>query len=758
MKYSKWLWLFACLAGVKYGYAGSAAADINRSLDLRDNWQYLTKDVIFPVQWITDSHDFYYRKTVPGGFVFMLENADSGDSGPAFDHSMIAKQLSVSMGETMSPLHLPFDQFHYLDGNQGIEFYYHYHAWQCHFNDKCRQLPLSGQPKADGTVRDLTIAADNHLRISPDGKWQAHVIDSQIVVEDRQSKLWYQSSDGGSDNFYDPESIQWSPDSSRLLVVKVKPGTDRRVTRVLSSPNEQLQPEVVTQLYPKPGDKVDIDQPVLLDVNQRQAIEIDNSLFTNPYDLYALHWRDDSQSFSFIYTERGHQRAKVIEVSASTGLARALIDEQTDTFIYQWRGFLHEVNGQGKELIWLSERDGWAHLYLVDGSSGTTKKITQGQWPVRDVVKVDDKKRQLWFAASGMNEGEDPYFVHYYRINFDGSGLTEITSAAADHEVSFSDDLTYFVDVYSRVDLPNVAELRKSSDGKLIKTLGTADIEQLIQAGFKPPEPFVAKGRDNKSDIWGLIVKPKDFDPSKRYPVIENIYAGPHDSFVPKGFWPFGYHSGGDKVIGMQALADLGFIVVQIDGMGTANRSKAFHDVAWKNLGDSGFPDRIKWHQAAAQKYKWYNIDKGVGIYGASAGGQSTLGALVFHADFYTVGVAYAGCYDNRMDKMSWNEQWMGYPVDEHYIASSGTEHVAQLKGDLLIIVGEQDSNVDPASSLQLVDALIKADKDFDFLLVPGGEHSVGRSTGPIRYVQRRQFDFFVRHLLQKDTPHWNGQ
>ena len=257
------------------------------------------------------------------------------------------------------------------------------------------------------------------------------------------------------------------------------------------------------------------------------------------------------------------------------------------------------------------------------------------------------------------------------------------------------------------------------------------------------------------TDIWGLVVRPRDFDPGKHYPVIENIYAGPHDSFVPKTFWPFGYHSGGDKVIGMQALAGLGFIVVQIDGMGIANRSKAFQDVAWKNLGDSGFPDRLAWHRALAARDPSYDISR-VGIYGASAGGQSTLGALLFYPEFYKVGVAWNGCYDNRMDKISWNEQWMGWPVDESYARASGVDNTHLLQGALLLIVGEQDSNVDPASTMQVVDALVRAGKDFDLLNIPGGEHTVGRSTGPIDYAHRRQFDFFARHLQGRTPPAWN--
>lgn len=403
-------------------------------------------------------------------------------------------------------------------------------------------------------------------------------------------------------------------------------------------------------------------------------------------------------------------------------------------------------------MVWASERDGWNHLYLVDTRTGRVKnRITTGDWVVREVLKVDEAKRQVWFTASGMEaaRGEDPYFRHAYRVDFDGRNLTPLTPGNGDHAVSLSPDAKFLVDTWSRVDMPTLGVLRRASDGSEVGTVTRGDISRLTAAGFRAPEVFKAKGRDGKTDIWGLVVRPRDYDPAKKYPVIENIYAGPHDSFVPKQFWPFGYHSGGDKVIGMQALADLGFIVVQIDGMGTANRSKAFHDVAWKNLQDSGFPDRILWHKAMAARDPAYDIGR-VGIYGASAGGQSTLNALLFHGDFYKSGVAYAGCYDNRMDKISWNEQWLGWPVDQSYAAASGVDNAAKLKGDLFLIVGEQDSNVDPASTMQVADALIKADKDFDLLVVPGGEHSVGRSTGPIDYVTRRQFEFFVRTLQGK--------
>lgn len=736
--------------------AAVSAAQLQASVNLRKNWQGLTRDIAFPARWVPDSHVFYYRKTVAGGFAFIKENADSGVKSAAFDQALVAKGMTTAIGAKITEWQLPFDDFWYQD--DGIRFYLNYEPWHCSLTEpSCAAVADPSRPIADGEVRDLRVPADNPLRPSPDGKFSAHVRDNNLELLDSAGKQRLLSQDGSAAQFYDAESLQWSPDSRYLLALKVTPGQARYVTRVLSSPDDQLQPKTIEQLYPKPGDVIDVEQPILFDTKTGKQLAIARDSFPNGYLLENLHWRSDSQSFAFTYTERGHQRSKLIEVDVVTGQPRTVVDEQTDTFIDQWGGsYAHEVNGLGNEIIWLSEREGWAQLYLIDGASGKVKhKITHGEWPVRNVVHVDDAKRQIWFAASGVNAGEDPYFIHYYRINFDGSDLTALTSAPANHHVSFSSDMQYFVDSYSRVDLPNVMTLNHA-DGRQIRTVAKGDISLLTQAGFKAPKVFVAKGRDGKSDIWGLIVKPQNFDPNKRYPVIENIYAGPHDSFVPKDFWPFGYHSGGDKVIGMQALADLGFIVVQMDGMGTKNRSKAFHDVAWKNLGDSGFADRILWHQAVAKKYPWYDIADGVGIYGASAGGQSTLSALLFHPEFYTVGVAYAGCYDNRMDKMSWNEQWMGWPVDDSYLRASAVVNAAKLQGKLLIIFGEQDSNVDPSSSLQLVNALIKADKDFDLLQVPGGEHSVGRSTGPIDYVQRRQFMFFVEQLKQRKTPNWN--
>jgi dienelactone hydrolase len=585
-----------------------------------------------------------------------------------------------------------------------------------------------------------------------DGKWEALIQNYNVFLKSAGSHepAFPLSMDGSEGNYYTLRSIAWSPDSSKLAAYHTRPGFDREVHYVESSPADQIQPKLMAISYRKPGDALDIAYPALFDLATKQEIEIDPALFPNPYNLTTPVWWKDSRGFTFEYNQRGHQVYRVIEVNAQTGKARPLITEESKTFIYYnllgpglstGRRYRHDLN-DGKEIIWASERDGWEHLYLYDGITAKVKhQITKGDWLVRNVNFVDDEKRQIWFDAGGMNPGEDPYFTHAYRINFDGTGLTMLTTANGTHTVTFSHDHKYYVDTWQRVDLPPVAELRRSEDQKLVLALDKGDASALLKAGFAYPEVFVAKGRDGQTDIWGVIIRPTNFDPAKKYPVIENIYAGPHGSFVPKTF---------SSVSADQALAELGFIVVHIDGMGTSNRSKAFHDVAWKNLGDAGFPDRILWHKAVAAKYPSYDVTR-VGIFGTSAGGQSSLGGLLFHPDFYKVVVTNSGCHDNRMDKIWWNEQWMGWPLGPQYAAASNVDNAYRLQGKALIIVGELDSNVDPASSMQVVNALVKAHKHFDMLFIPGQNHGVA-----ILATEHYRDDYFVHNLLGVEPPDWN--
>jgi dipeptidyl aminopeptidase/acylaminoacyl peptidase len=614
-----------------------------------------------------------------------------------------------------------------------------------------RQNRSTEPPGVGSQIMGQVPAEPKDVCASFDGKYEAFIENFNVFLKPKGDQPAYPiSTDGSEDNHYSLETLAWSPDSKKLVAYHTRPGYDRLVEYIESSPADQIQPKHSTIHYQKPGDTVDIAYPVLFDVASKQEIEIDRSLFPNPYAISEPVWWKDSRGFTFEYNQRGHQVYTVIEVDGQTGKTRPLITEQTKTFFYYsdlgpglsaGRRYRHDVN-DGKEIIWASERDGWEHLYLYDGMTGKVKnQITKGDWLVRNVDYVDDAKRQIWFETGGIVPGQDPYFTQYYRINFDGTGLTKLTDANGMHTVSFSHDHAFYVDTWQRVDLAPVAQLRRASDQKVVMDLDKGDTSALLAAGFKFPEVFVAKGRDGKTDIWGTITRPLNFDPSKKYPVIENIYAGPQGSFVPKTFSP---------IAPDQALAELGFIVVHIDGMGTSNRSKAFHDVAFKNLADAGFPDRILWHKAVAAKYPYYDISR-VGIFGTSAGGQSALGALLFHPEFYKVAVTNSGCHDNRMDKMWWNEQWMSWPVGPQYAASSNVDNAYRLQGKALIIVGELDTNVDPASSLQVVNALVKAHKHFDMLYIPGQNHGVG-----ILNDEHYRDDYFVHNLLGVEPPDWN--
>ncbi|PQO40103.1 DUF885 family protein [Blastopirellula marina] len=578
---------------------------------------------------------------------------------------------------------------------------------------------------------------------SPDGKWSSIVRDGNIILRNIESgEETALTSDGNSQVSYG--QLQWSPDSQTLVAMKITPGDRHEVHRIESSPKEAGRAKLHTDLYPLPGDKFDAFEPHLFDVAKKEEIPCDAEVAD--FGAPRLRFRGDSVIYEQV--DRGHQRFRLVDINLRTGSVRNLVDEKSKTFIWT----IH-TEGQGlrpitwindDEFLYCSEQDGWRHLYLYDAASGELKnQVTRGEWIVRGIDRIDQEARQIWFQASGMNAGEDPYFIHHYRINFDGTGLTALTAGNGTHEVEYSPTGKYLIDRYSRVDMPPKHDLRRVSDGSLVCELETGDISALTDDGYRLPEVFMAKGRDGKTEIWGNIHRPRDYDPSKKYPIIEDIYAGPHDYHTPKKF------SLGERY---RDLNELGFVVVKLDGMGTAGRSKAFHDVCFQNLKDAGFPDRIAWMKAAAAKDPGLDVSR-VGIYGTSAGGQNAAAAVLFHPDFYKAAVASCGCHDNRMDKASWNEQWMGYPVGPHYSACSNIDNAARLEGALMLIVGEMDNNVPPESTLRFADALIKADKDFDLLVIPGLGHSDGGS-----YGRRRRNQFFVEHLLDEKRPDYNSK
>ncbi|WGR72921.1 MULTISPECIES: S9 family peptidase [unclassified Bradyrhizobium] len=728
-------------------------ADYERALSINGYYAQLTVNVADVPFWMSDGEAFAYCRSVRGRRQFILVNAVKGAKQLAFDHDKVAAALTRATQRHYDADNLPFCRFDLASDGREISFEIDSTRWSCDLvSYTCLSQSASSKVDEENPYGSPPVENDpKEKSASPDGKWLAYINRHNLFLCSKDGPqdmplTW----DGSESNYYGLSTLSWSPNSRYLAGYRFRPGYERKIHFVESSPTDQLHPRRRTMTYPKPGDLLTVSHPVLFEIGSRREIQLDNNLFRNPYELSPIEWWEDSRGFTFKYNQRGHQLYRLLEVVAATGEVRSLIDEWSKTFIdYQPLNMDQECTGKifqynvadGKEIIWASERDGHEHLYLFDGRTGELKnQITRGNWVVRTVYFVDPVRRQIWFGASGMNASEDPYFIHGYRIDFDGTGLSALTPGAANHHIEFSPDGRYYVDLCSRIDLPPSLVLYRTSDNSKLMQVESADISELVAAGWTPPLSFHAKGRDGETDIWGVIHLPTNFDQTKRYPVVERIYAGPHGSFVPKSF-----------SASAEPLAQLGFVVVQIDGMGTNNRSRAFHDVAWKNLKDGGLPDRILWHKAASANYPWYDISN-LGIFGASAGGQNAVSALLFHSEFYKVGVANCGCYDNRMDKIWWNEQWMGWPVGIEYSQSSSVDNAHRLQGKLLLIVGELDENVDPSSTFQLADRLIDAGKFFDMLVVPNGNHGV-----PGNYCKLKLVDFFVRNILWQIPPNWNA-
>ena len=727
--------------------AQGTAEDFARAARLNSTYQNKVFNSGVQATWLGDSPLFWYVRNAVDGRDYLLVDAEKGRIQPLFDEAKLLNALSTETGKKITRKQLFITNLIVTKKADSLTFVAEGSRWL--FLPESNQLikqeatPRTGR----GVARDNRYWGDRssmqtgHINTSPDGTKQAFI---------RNGNIWLRNLTNGSEKALTTDAtekltysgyLQWSPDSKKLLTMQVIPAEQRYIYFVESSPKDQLQPKLQKRAYTKPGDTLDVKRPWLYNVESDQAMLPDNALFDKHFDLTNLRWNQDSQHFTFEYNQRGHQIYRVLEGSAETGAIRCLIEETSDTYVNYGRQYRLDLKN-GKETIWMSERDNWNHLYMYDKASAkVTQQITKGEWYVREVLYVDEAARQIWFTANGVYPNEDPYLIRYYRINMNGKGLTCLTPDEGMHKATFSRDYKYLVDVYSKTDMPPVAVLRSSKDGRVILPLEKADISALVATGWKAPETFVAKGRDGKTDMWGLIYRPSNFDPTKKYPVIENIYSGPGGQYVPKTFSP----TNGD----MGFLAELGFIVVQLDAMSTSFRSKAFESVCYKNLQDAGFPDRILWMKAAAEKYPYMDLEH-VGIFGASAGGQEALSALLNYGEFYKAGYAACGCHDNRMDKIWWNEQWMGYPVDSSYIRASNVVNAHKLKGALMLVVGELDDNVDPASTMQVVDALIRANKDFELIVLPGVGHTMGNN-----YGERKRYDFFVKHLLGVSPPPW---
>jgi dipeptidyl aminopeptidase/acylaminoacyl peptidase len=730
--------------------------------------------------WFDNNTRFWYRNDLRGDAKeFILVDVASGKRGPAFDHPKLAAALSTAAAKEYQADRLPFSSIEFTNGAQAVRFRAGGSTWECDVTSyECKPSPRAIEETPDENPPPAAADDDDEApwvgeetddaapqgkkgypkkgrfapqatreARSPDRKWTAFVKSDNVHLRDEAGKETPLTNNGTAGNPF--AALTWAPDSQALVMFRTEPGDGKEVYMIETSPRDQLPARLHTRPYPRPGDRFPLHEMYVVDLQAKKPVKVDVERINYGW-MPRLRWSKDSKHFTFEKIDRGHQRFRVIEVETRTGKTRSIIDEKAETFIWtahpprqdEIPGIQVHYLDDTNEIILASERDGWKHLYLIDAASGTVKnQITKGAWAIRGIDRVDTQKREIWFRANGKNPDQDPYLVHYYRVNFDGTGLVALTEGNGNHTIQYSPDDKHLIDTYSRVDRAPVHELRRVADGTLVCKLDQADIAALEATGWRAPEVFVAKGRDGVTDIWGIVCRPQNYDPNKKYPVIEYIYAGPHGSFTPKTFAAYRP---------MMALAELGFIVVQCDGMGTAHRSRAFHDVCWKNLADAGFPDRILWIKALAKKYAYIDITR-VGIYGTSAGGQSSTGALLFHPEFYKVAVSACGCHDNRLDKSSWNEQWMGL-MGPHYEKQSNATNAHKLQGKLLLVVGEMDTNVPFESTMRVVDALVRAQKDFDLLVVPGMNHSDGG-----RYGQRRRWDFFVRHLHGIAPPDRNA-
>ncbi len=745
MKLSKILLPIAAFSLSLPALAQGTLDDYNRAyaLPAKYNHGYVPNARITP-QWIPGTDKFWYvDENQDGSRIYTLVDAAKQKRTPLFDakklaEEMKAKGLSNPIAKDIRLEHLSVSSnLDTLWFNRDGRMWTYIKSGKNHLIDR-GEVPV---PPEQPHWMVVDEEKDFPPVPSPDGTKVAFVRDHNLCVRDvATGQVTQLTTDGTIGNYYS-SYIYWSPDSKKFAVNKIRPVEKRYVYYVESSPAQGSQPILHKQEYAKPGDELRFKLPVIADVEKALVIQPETTLFDQQYDIWGPQWNSDSEAITFEYNERGHKNYRILEMSAADGAVRPLVEESHDKYVNYSRIFRHYLE-DGKRIIWSSERDNFNHLYMYDRATGKpTHQITKGDFYVRDVQNVDEKNGKIYFSANGVNKDEDPYFIRYYIINFDGTGMTDLTPSPGNHRAVFSPDFKYLVDTYSTVSTAPVTTLRDASTGKELMKVAEADLSALIAAGWKAPEVFVAPGRDGKTPMWGVIYRPSNFDENKKYPIIEYIYQGPGDQYVPKSFVGLNRNMG--------ALAELGFIVVMVDGMGTSFRSREFENICYKNLVDAGLPDHIAWIKAAGEKYPYMDTER-VGIYGASAGGQESTTAVLHHPEFYKAAYSACGCHDNRMDKIWWNEQWLGYPIDDSYIEASNVDNAHLLTRPLMLVVGELDDNVDPASTMQVANALIKANKDFELVVIPGAAHTLGEDFG-----EHKRYDFFVRHLLGVNPPAW---
>lgn len=692
--------------------------------------------------WIGQAGSFWYVRNTPEGEEYVKVDASTQQRTLLLDAGKLADALREQGVGDVDARWLNLSRCEVTASADSIRFLRSGRHWL--YDIRRNHLQMTRMAHSAGKQphwMEVSDEKDWGAVKSPDGRMEAYIKNSNVYVRDLATRHERQLSLDGTDGNYYSTHIYWSPDSRFVASTRIRPAQKRYVYYVESSPENQLQPVLHKQEYAKPGDELNFRVPCIYSADGMQRMIPDTRLFDNQYAVTEPAWNADSRGITFEYNERGHKVYRVLEMSAQDGSVRPLVEEREEKYVNYPLIFRHFME-DGKRMLWTSERDGYNHIYLYDRHTGRVlRQVTKGAWYVREVQRVDEENEVIYFSANGVNADEDPYLIHYYKVGFDGKHLTCLTPEEGNHQAWLSPDGAYLVDTYSLVTQAPRSVLRSTRDGQILMQLESADIGRLLQNGWKAPEVFHAPGRDGKTEMWGVIYRPTNFDPQKKYPVVEYIYSGPGSQYVPKSFSAYNWW--------MTSLAELGFIVVQVDGMTTSFRSKAFEEVCYKNLKDAGLPDHIAWIKAAARTYPSIDTTR-VGIFGCSAGGQESLAAVLFHPEFYKAAYSACGCHDNRMDKIWWNELWMGYPVDSTYAESSNVDNAWRLTRPLMLVGGELDDNVDPASTMQVANALIKAGKDFELVIIPGAHHTMGED-----YGEHKRYDFFVRHLMKVTPPAW---
>lgn len=747
MRLPQWRWIVFTLVlsqtVVRAGAQGTLDDYQRAERFVGDNIKHLVTVADVSPHWLEKTNRFWYLKVDTKGSSFVLVDAESNTAGPAFDHEKLAGALTKLTKRQYSATDLPFHDIDFVSGGKSVQFEAENVRWTCSLNDyECKPSP----------------ADDPNQSRSPDKRWAVFVKDHNLYLRNLSTGATAQlTQDGvrawdyatplpwlkemieqGTEEVKQPPTIFWSPDSSKFVCYRIDSRDVTRLPSIQYVPPDQLRPKAFTVAYTLPGENLPKAEPIIFDVQSGRRIDVKTSSLELPsQEGPDVEWFPDSKTWFYDYDDRGFKAKEIRIVDAETGDQKTLLREASENYVDPGETFFRFDHATGEVLL-TSSRDGWNHLYLYSKTGQLQNQVTQGAWRVRSIEYVDEKNRRIYFSASGREKNEDPYQRHLYSVGFDGKNLALLSAEDADHAVSMSPDGSFFVDNYSRPDLPGHSNLRRTRDGSQVRALEQTDAQALYATGWKSPEAFHGKAADGTTDLYGLIWRPTNFDPAKKYPIVEHVYTGPQGFFVPKTF---------AGTLHLQSMAELGFVVVMVDGRGTAGRSRAFHEFSYRNLGGA-FADHVAMIKQMADHFPYMDIDR-VGIFGTSAGGYGSAHAMLAFPGFYKVGVSISGDHDARLDKTWWNELYQGYPLRDDYIAQSNVTMAGQLQGHLLLEHGDVDENVPPAETLRFVDALMKANKNFDMLFVPNMYHGEGGNP----YLTRRRWDYFVQYLLGVTPP-----